>query len=403
MASAASRIANAALGLCAGCLLGAGSPAASPDSTENAPPDTLPAAVIQLDQRVAKPHRTIPIKRPDKPELAEPHYIHFDIRYQPRAAQDSQYAITLPPRRPGSDLRLPPVPPPRSDSVNALTRGGLIQQITLDKSVYKQGEIATLNVTAVLPLVTPQVRFLGRDYPLYATAAAAYQTILAVPMDQRPGSYALTLTYEENGNRQTLKMPFQILAGDFKETDTLELDIHVLTEETLEMLKYEGRYFSRAYHKNYDSRLTDGPFIWPCAGKITELFGTARKYNKELDKWSHKAIDISSAVGTPVLAANRGIVVMTEDLDAHGKSVVIAHGQGIHTVYIHLHKILVAKGDTVVKGQKIATMGKTGMCTGPNLHFQIMVRGIATDPRCWLEGGETIKKGQWVTTSGPRE
>lgn len=176
----------------------------------------------------------------------------------------------------------------------------------------------------------------------------------------------------------------------------MELDIHVLTEETLEMMKYESRYFSKAYNYNFDTLMCEGDFIWPCAGSITSMYGMARRYNNGLDKWSHKAIDIADAAGTKIVAANSGIVVMTEDLEAHGKSIVIAHGQGIHTVYIHLNKIEAAVGDTVKKGQVIGEMGRTGMCTSSNLHFQIMVNRIPTDPRCWILNADKLKKGDCI-------
>jgi murein DD-endopeptidase MepM/ murein hydrolase activator NlpD len=167
------------------------------------------------------------------------------------------------------------------------------------------------------------------------------------------------------------------------------------------MLKYEGRYFTRAYGKDTDSVLYDGDFIWPCEGSITAIFGVARRYNKDLDKWSHKAIDIANAPGTDIVASNSGLVVMAEDLDAHGKSIVISHGQGIHTVYLHLNKVLVKKGDRVLKGQIIGEMGNTGICTGSNLHWQIMLNRVPTDPRAWMQEGTRKGKNSYVKPQLP--
>jgi murein DD-endopeptidase MepM/ murein hydrolase activator NlpD len=275
---------------------------------------------------------------------------------------------------------------------------GLIQKIKLDKDVYQQGEVATLNVTSVLPLEHPRIDFLYRTYRLYADPARekTYQTILAVPMKADPGAYSMTLQYKEDGTLKELELPFEIIPGEFSEHDTADLDIHILTEETLEMLKYEGRYFGKAYSINPDTTYYEGDFIWPCAGTVTGLYGTPRRYNEDLDKWSHKAIDIANIIGTKVYATNHGVVVMTENLEVHGKSIVIAHGKHIHSVYIHLDDICVKKGDKVKKGQLIGKLGKTGLCTGPNLHWCMIVNYTATNPRFWLPGQPDVKKGMWV-------
>lgn len=278
---------------------------------------------------------------------------------------------------------------------------GLIQRITMNKDTYQQGEIASLDVTVVVPLDNPKINFLYRDYNLYQIAPNVYNTILAVPMNTEPGSYEMTLRYQEKNEPKTLEMPFTVIPGRFSEDDTAELDISVLTEETLEMLKYEGNYFARAYSRNADSVLYEGDFIWPCSGGISALYGTPRKYNEDMDEWSHKAIDIANAVGTKVHAPNHGVIVMARNLEVHGKSIVISHGQKIHTVYLHLDSLCVKKGDKVKKGQLIGKLGKTGLCTGPNLHWGFVVNRVHVDPRFWLEGQPEIKKRQWIEYKKP--
>jgi murein DD-endopeptidase MepM/ murein hydrolase activator NlpD len=222
-------------------------------------------------------------------------------------------------------------------------------------------------------------------------------------MNTEPGDYIMTLRYQKKGEPKKLEMPFTVIPGGFSEEDTADLDISILTEETLEMLKYEGNYFARAYSRNPDSILYDGNFIWPCSGTITGLFGTPRRYNKDLDKWSHKAVDIGNVVGTKVYAPNHGVVVMAKNLEVHGKSIVIAHGKRIHTIYIHLDSICVEKGDKVKKGQFMAELGRTGLCTGPNLHWGFVVNRVHVDPRYWIKGKPEIKKGQWIQYKKPED
>lgn len=325
------------------------------------------------------------------PKLSEPSIIHFSISDIPRPSVEENIARPLGIKNNVIDDKLPPNSQLKDTLIN-----GLFQSISLDKKVYKQGEIATLNIAAVLPLIDPEIKFLYKTYKLYPAGKNSYRAVLAVPMDADTGKYFMTLKYTVGNSRKNLRLPFKVIAGDFAKQDTVELDIHVLTEETLEMMKYESRYFSKAYNKNFDTLMCEGDFIWPCSGHLTSMYGMARRYNNGLDKWSHKAVDIANAIGTKVSAANNGVVVMTEELEGHGKSIVIAHGQSIHTVYIHLNKIEVAVGDKVIKGQVIGEMGKTGMCTGSNLHFQIMVNRIPTDPRCWIPDAGKLKKGDYI-------
>ncbi len=346
---------------------------------------------IDLERRLVPTNKIINFLSNPFPQLAEPSIIHLNIQNQPVQIENNAPVRTLGDKTITSEDKISSLPLVSDSLIN-----GIFQSISLDKKIYKQGEIATLNVTTVLPIVRPEIRFLYKTYKLYPAGKNTYRTVLAVPMDVDTGRYFMTLKYEENEARKSLRLPFKIIAGDFAEHDTVELDIHILTEETLEMLKYEGRYFAKAYNKNFDTLLCDGDFIWPCAGSITSMYGMARRYNNGLDKWSHKAIDIANAIGTKVVATNSGIVAMVEELEGHGKSIVLAHGQGIHSVYIHLNKVLIAAGDTVRKGQEIGEMGKTGMCTGSNLHFQIMVNRTPTDPRCWIPGAGKAKKGDIV-------
>ncbi len=348
---------------------------------------------ISLDKRLVPIDKTIEFIPDLHPQLAEPTVIRLNIFNPPLQVNEYIPGSNLGEKIDRVDNKITGTSFPKDTLIN-----GIFQNISLDKKIYKQGEIATLNVTTVLPLIKPEIKFLNQNYKLYPAGRNIYRTVLAVPMDADTGRYFMTLRYEENEEKKNYKIPFKVVSGDFAEEDTAELDIHILTQETLEMMKFEsGKYFAKAYTKTFDTLLSEGDFIWPCAGSITSMFGIARKYNNGLDKWSHRAIDISNAVGTKVFAANTGVVVMAEELEGHGKSIVIAHGQGIHTVYIHLNKISVAEGDTVIKGQEIGEMGKTGMCTGANLHFQIMVNKTPTDPRCWIPGAIKSKKGFYVS------
>jgi murein DD-endopeptidase MepM/ murein hydrolase activator NlpD len=87
-----------------------------------------------------------------------------------------------------------------------------------------------------------------------------------------------------------------------------------------------------------------------------------------------------------ILAINAGQVVLAQSFQVFGGTVVIDHGQGIHSLYYHLSKILVQPGQMVKKGQVLGKMGTTGVSSGVHLHLGISVYNVRVDPRQWLTG-----------------
>ena len=87
----------------------------------------------------------------------------------------------------------------------------------------------------------------------------------------------------------------------------------------------------------------------------------------------------------PVRAAAGGRVVLAKELVIHGKTIVLDHGQGVISLYIHLSRMDVEKGDRVSKGEEIGAVGQTGLATGPNLHWAVYIHGTPVDPVPWTE------------------
>jgi murein DD-endopeptidase MepM/ murein hydrolase activator NlpD len=105
----------------------------------------------------------------------------------------------------------------------------------------------------------------------------------------------------------------------------------------------------------------------------------------------HTGLDFPVDVGTPVLAAAGGMVLLTESHPAYGNLVEIDHGNGLVTRYAHNSKMQVKAGDIVRRGQQIAEVGTTGRSTGPHLHFEVLVDGVPQDPAKFLAGGDTAQ------------
>ncbi len=112
-------------------------------------------------------------------------------------------------------------------------------------------------------------------------------------------------------------------------------------------------------------------FIWPLSGPITGVYGSQRVYNG-IPKSPHYGVDIAAPTGTAVVAPADGLITLAEpDLYYSGGTVILDHGHGISSTFIHLHKVLVAVGASVKQGQVIAEVGATGRATGPHLDWRM--------------------------------
>lgn len=128
-----------------------------------------------------------------------------------------------------------------------------------------------------------------------------------------------------------------------------------------------------------DAHFRDG-FLWPAQGRISGVYGSQRILNGK-PRRPHFGVDIAAPSGTPVLAAGSGVVSLShEDMFFTGKTVLIDHGLGVATVYVHLSAIEVKQGQRVRRGQRIGRIGQTGRATGPHLHWGLTWRGLQLDP-----------------------
>lgn len=116
--------------------------------------------------------------------------------------------------------------------------------------------------------------------------------------------------------------------------------------------------------------------------KPTGLFGDRRFFGKK-PSW-HRGIDLSAPIGTPVTTASYGAVVLSEDFLLEGTIVVIYHGSGIATLYLHLDKSHVQLGQTVNSGDVIGLSGDTGSAEQPHLHFGVNINGAVVDPLAFI-------------------
>ena len=121
-------------------------------------------------------------------------------------------------------------------------------------------------------------------------------------------------------------------------------------------------------------------FVWPVRGRISGRFGAQRIYRGEPGSY-HSGLDIAAATGTPFVAPADGTVVLAvTDFSLEGQLLIIDHGQGLNSAFLHCSRILVSEGERVRQGQTIGEVGASGRATGPHMHWGLTWRGARLDP-----------------------
>lgn len=120
-------------------------------------------------------------------------------------------------------------------------------------------------------------------------------------------------------------------------------------------------------------------FDWPALGRISGIYGSQRILNGQ-PRQPHYGIDIAALTGTPVYAPASGVVTLVKDLYFSGWTVVIAHGLGVNSSFLHLNRVDVDTGMMVERGGLVGTIGATGRATGPHLDWRIDWQGRRIDP-----------------------
>ncbi len=123
-------------------------------------------------------------------------------------------------------------------------------------------------------------------------------------------------------------------------------------------------------------------FIWPARGRISGVFGSQRVYRGQPGSY-HSGTDVAAATGTPFSAPADGIVVLAaeESFTLEGRLLIIDHGNGLNSAFLHASKLYVREGDSVRRGQALGEIGATGRTTGPHLHWGMKWNAARIDPQ----------------------
>lgn len=171
---------------------------------------------------------------------------------------------------------------------------------------------------------------------------------------------------------------------------------HTVTppQEAIDRIRNEAAMVSEA--RSRDDVRTDfaGGFIRPLNGEITGVYGSQRIYNG-VPKRPHYGLDIAAPEGTPVRAPAPGVVTLVHpDMYFSGGTLIIDHGHGLSSTFIHLSQILVTEGQRIEPGQLVAKVGATGRATGPHLDWRINWFDVRIDPQLVLQAFPAVKPNE---------
>ena len=202
----------------------------------------------------------------------------------------------------------------------------------------------------------------------------------------RDRKYDVVITIEKNGVKEKITKRVQKRKYNIQKIDGLEEKKVTPPEEVYERIKKENKLIAKARAIDSDLDFFKDKFMIPVDDAIiTGVYGSQRILNGK-PKWPHYGLDFAQKEGTPVKAMLDGIVTLAEpDLYYTGGTLIFDHGHGISTLYMHMQKIFVKKGQKIKQGEVIGTVGSTGRATGPHLDIRLNWFGTRLDPATALK------------------
>ena len=250
--------------------------------------------------------------------------------------------------------------------------------VTLSTETIGQGDLCLIQVSVEKGEV-PHVTWRKREIHLVPDGQKTlWYGFLSADLKAKKGDFKVVVRVRPRGTEEQFSLGVSEKSYGVRRL-TLPKKMVDLDKKTLERARRESRAMKELWRAAPTAPLWRGAFLKPVPGDVAGPFGRASVINDQ-PRSPHSGVDLRGKKGTPVAATNHGKVVLIGDHFFTGLTVVIDHGGGIQSMYFHLDKILVKKGDTVDKGQVIGNVGSTGRSTGPHLHWGIRVNGDRVDP-----------------------
>lgn len=260
-------------------------------------------------------------------------------------------------------------------------------QVRTEPAALANGAPALLFVTAPVKLRSLSGTWTGHKvFFTFDPASHSWYALFGTSIKCAPGNYPLALEGRTDaGAAVSFQQDLTVVGQNYPLVKlTVQHSFTAPNRRLLRRIKKEEILKHRVFAESSDTRLWRGPFAAPVREPVTEVFGVRRIFNNEL-KTEHLGLDYHAPRGTRVRAANSGRVILARHLFFEGNCVIVDHGQGLMTLYMHLSKFKVSKGQKVRRGQLLGLSGATGRATGPHLHLAVRWEGMYLDPARLLQ------------------
>ena len=219
----------------------------------------------------------------------------------------------------------------------------------------------------------------------YDAPTKAWYGIAGVSLETRPGIYSLELKGTTSKSAEiAFSKNITVRAAKYPSiTVTVAKRYTEPSKEQLERIHQDKTVKQDVFQHTDPEREWSGKFRAPVDVPISDVFGTRRTFNGKVQSM-HQGLDYAAPTGTPVSAVNAGTVLLAGPLYFEGNCVVLDHGQGLLTLYLHLSEIKVKQGERITRGQEIGLSGGTGRATGPHLHLAVRWQGVYLNPATLL-------------------
>lgn len=244
------------------------------------------------------------------------------------------------------------------------------------------GSPILIRVTTSKPVRVLTGKWLDHEISFNADSGLKTWTAFAgASLDTKPGIYPLQLQAEtQSGQKLTYRQNVRVQRQRYpRVTLTVAGRYTAPDPNQLREIEHDKQVKADAFQSTHPDREWKGAFERPVAAEISGVFGTQRVFNGSVQS-THQGLDFRVTTGTPVAAVNSGTVILARPLYFEGNCVVIDHGQGLLTLYLHLSEIRVKEGVAVTKSEIIGLSGGTGRATGPHLHLAVRWQGIYLNP-----------------------
>jgi murein DD-endopeptidase MepM/ murein hydrolase activator NlpD len=227
----------------------------------------------------------------------------------------------------------------------------------------------------------------GHEVTFFRAAdASGWYALAAVPIETAPGNHDLVVNEKTAaGKSAEIRKTIRIARATYpKIAAKVAKQFTEPNPEQLKEINADKSVKQQTFANVTPQKLWEGSFVAPVAAPISDIFGTARVFNGEVLS-RHQGLDFGVPAGTPIGAINAGTVLLARPLYFEGNCVVIDHGQGLLSLYLHLSEFKVKEGDEVQAHQIIGLSGGSGRATGPHLHLAVRWQGVYLDPATLLK------------------